>query len=256
MSHPTRTALVTGASRNIGRAVALELAGRGHRLVLHGRADRDRLDATVAAVRAHGADAIGVLGDIADPATSAALLTAAHERFGPLEVLVHAPALRPPQPFLEISTEDWRHVLATNLDAMFHLCRAVLPDMAQGGWGRIVGFSGARAFSGQQLGGHVAASKAGVVHLLRSIAYEFGDRGITANTLVPGPIDTERPEGYPVGGGRQVAAAAPTSGAALPPIGRRGTPEEVARTCAFLVSEDGSYVTGQSIHVNGGAHFY
>jgi NAD(P)-dependent dehydrogenase (short-subunit alcohol dehydrogenase family) len=128
--------------------------------------------------------------------------------------------------------------------------------MVTRGWGRIVGFSGARAFSGEQLGGHVTASKAGVVHLLRSIAFEFADRGITANTVVPGPIDTSRPDTYPVGGGERVAVTAPTSGAALPPIGRRGTPEEVARACAFLVSDDASYVTGQALHVNGGKHFY
>jgi 3-oxoacyl-[acyl-carrier protein] reductase len=256
MPQPTRTALVTGASRNIGRAIALELADRGHRLVLNGRADRQELDATVAAAEERGAEAVGVLGDVADPATSEALVAAAQDRFRSVDVLVHVPAVRPHQPFLEISPEDWRQVLATNLDSLFHLCRSTLPGMVESGWGRIVGFSGARAFSGEQLGGHVTASKAGVVHLLRSIAFEFADRGITANTVVPGPIDTSRPDTYPVGGGERVAVTAPTSGAALPPIGRRGTPEEVARACAFLVSDDASYVTGQALHVNGGKHFY
>lgn len=256
MDNTARTAIVTGASKNIGRAIAIELAERGHRLVLNGRSDRAALDDTVAAVEERGAEAVGVLGDVAEPDTGTSLIEAAHERFGSVDILVHAPAVRPHQPFLEISPDDWRQVLATNLDSLFHLCRVTLPDMVSGGWGRILGFSGARAFSGEQLGGHVTASKAGATHLLRSIAFEFADRGITANTVVPGPIDTHRPEAYPVGDGGSVTVAAPTSGASLPPIGRRGTPEEVARVCAFLVSDEASYLTGQAIHVNGGKHFY
>ncbi len=256
MTNPARTTLITGASKNIGRAIALELAQRGHQLLLNGRSAQQELDDTVAATRALGADAIGVLADVADPATSGLLVEAVRERFGRVDVLIHVPAIRPHQPFLDISPAGWQQVLATNLDSMFHLCRSVLPDMVAGGWGRILGFSGGKAFSGEQLGAHVTASKAGVVHLLRSVAFEFADRGITANTIVPGPIDTERPSSYPIGEGDSFPVATLTGGGALPPLGRRGTPQEVARTCAFLVSTDAAYITGQSIHVNGGQHFY
>jgi 3-oxoacyl-[acyl-carrier protein] reductase len=250
-----RAAIVTGGSRNIGRAVALELARVGHDLVVNSRSGGDALEATLAAARAAGAEAVGEPGDVVDPDLGRRLVARGEEAFGRVDVLVHVPAIRPVQPFLDTTRADWEQVLATNLGSLFTMCQAVLPGMVDRGWGRIVGFSGAKAFSGHRIGAHVAASKAGVVGLIRGLAYEFAGAGITANVIVPGPFETERAGGFEVGGRRFEAAGTP-SGRSLPPVGRLGQPEEVGRLCAYLVSEDAGFLTGQSVHINGGVAFH
>ncbi len=128
--------------------------------------------------------------------------------------------------------------------------------MVEQGWGRIIGFSGAKAFRGHRIGAHVTSSKAAVVGLLRGVAYEFADAGITANTVVPGPFDTERPDAIDLPSGRSFAVAGPPSGRALPPVGRLGRLEEIGHLCAYLASDEAAFVTGQALHINGGVDFY
>jgi 3-oxoacyl-[acyl-carrier protein] reductase len=256
MTSDRRTAIVTGGARNIGRGVVLELARDGHDLVVNARTDSDALRRTVEQARTAGVHAVAVPGDVADPGLAPYLVEVADDRFGGADVLVHVPAIRPVQPFLETTRDDWTQVLETNLGSLYSACQAVLPGMLDRGWGRIVGFSGAKAFSGHRIGAHVAASKAGVVGLIRGIAYEFAAHGVTANVVVPGPFDTERAEAFELGGGRRFAAAGTPRGRALPPVGRLGQPEEVGRLCAYLVSEGAGFVTGQSLHINGGVAFH
>ena len=256
MSPEQRTAIVTGASRNIGRAVVLELARRGYHVVLNARTDSEDLRRTAGEVAALAPSSTVVVGDVADADVAPALVAAATDLQGRADILVHVPAVRPLQPFLEMEPEDWDHVLATNLTSLYHAARAVLPEMVEQGWGRIIGFSGAKAFRGHRIGAHVSASKAGVVGLLRVLAYEFGDRGITANVIVPGPFDTTRADAFSVGDGREYAAAGAPTGRALPPVGRLGDPAEIGHLCAYLVSEEAGFVTGQCHHINGGVDFY
>lgn len=251
-----RTAIVTGSSRNIGRAVARELAGRGLAVVANGASDSDALRSVVAQLEREGVNAVGVPGDVRDPATVRRLLGAARELGGGPDVLVHVPAIRPVQPFLEITAEDWHHVMSVNLGSLFHLAQAVLPWMLERSWGRIVGFSGARAVTGHRTGAHVVASKAGVVGLIRGIAYEYADRGVTANVVVPGVIDTARAAAFEVAGGRTFEATQKPAEHDLPPVGRLGTPQEIGQLCAYLASDEAAFVTGQSLHINGGSQFY
>ena len=256
MGDDRRTAIVTGGSRNIGRAVVLELAARGYTVVVNARTHSDALDATVEDARAAGGDAVAVPGDVADPTLAPTLVAAAMERTGRADILVHVPAIRPVQPFLETSPDDFDEVLRVNLRSLYLACRAVLPVMLEQRWGRIIGFSGAKAFRGHRIGAHVAASKAGVVGLIRGLAYEFGDQGITANVVVPGPFDTERADGFELASGRRYGAAGSPAGRNLPPVGRLGDPSEVGHLCAYLVSDEAGFVTGQSLHINGGVDFY
>jgi 3-oxoacyl-[acyl-carrier protein] reductase len=240
-----RVAIVTGAARNIGRAAALALAELGFDLVVHSGSNREGTEETARLVEAKGRRALVRLGDLTEEGTSNALAEAARS-LGTPAVLVNNAALRRAVPFEEMSLEEWRAVLAINLDAAFLCSRAVIGDMAAAGWGRIINIGGLSGHMGAASRAHVVTSKAALVGFSKALAIEYAGKGVTANCVVPGEIETER------GGAAGARAAHPNK--ALPPVGRRGRPEEVAALVALLCGPDSGYLTGQTYHANGGLY--
>jgi 3-oxoacyl-[acyl-carrier protein] reductase len=240
-----KVALVTGAGKNIGRAIALDLAARGASLIVNGRSDRAAVDTVVAEINAAGGQAIGCLADVSDPLQTAAMIEAAVAAFGGIDVLVSNAGLRRQTPFLEMSLAEWREILSVALDGAFILCRAVVPHMLGRGGGAIVALSGISTHVGTPNRCHVSASKAGLEGLMRALAMELAPRGITCNAVAPGAVDTVR--GASAGGLSQNLADRAI------PLGRKAATEEIAAAVRFLAGSDGRYITGQTLHVNGGA---
>jgi 3-oxoacyl-[acyl-carrier protein] reductase len=240
MSRPV--AMVTGASRNIGRAVALALAGAGHDVALLARSDRSAAESVAAEVAGAGARAHVVLADVRDGAAVAAAVSEVEGELGPVAALVNNAAVRREQPFGEITERDWHEILDVVLDGAFHCCAAVLPGMAARGAGRVVNIAGVTGQTGAALRAHVVTAKAGLIGLTKALAVEYADRGVTVNAVSPGLIDTVRPGVPPHHKGKHI------------PVGRPGTPAEVAAAVRYLVSADAAFVTGQTLNVNGGIH--
>jgi NAD(P)-dependent dehydrogenase (short-subunit alcohol dehydrogenase family) len=246
-----RTALVTGASRNIGRAIALAFAAEGADLVLNTRANREELEAVAAECRKAGGRAVPVLADIADASAVGAMVAQALAALGSIDVLVCNAAIRPHRALTETSLDDWHRVLGVNLHSAFYLARAVVPAMKARGWGSIIAIGGQSALTGRPNTAAVTAAKSGLLGLVRALAAELGPFGIRANMVVPGFIDTERryAEWYPEF--RQAPPGAPEQLRAIP-LRRLGRPEEIADACVFLASDASAYVTGDTIRVMGG----
>jgi len=247
-----RVALVTGASRNIGRAIALALAAEGADLVLNTRANRDELEAVVAECRKAGVRAVPVLGDIADHAAVERMVAEGLAALGAIDVLVCNAAIRPHKAVTETSPEDWHRVLGVNLHSAFYLIRAVVPGMKERRRGSIITLGGQSAITGRANTAAVTAAKHGLLGLVRALAAELGPSGIRVNMVVPGTIDTERryAEWYP-----EFRQAPPGSADQLKriPLGRLGRPEDIADACVFLASDASAYVTGDTIRVMGGS---
>ena len=245
-----RVALVTGSGRNIGRAIALALAELGAHVAVHGGTNRQAVEATAEDVEKHGVWALPVVANVADYQEVQRMVAEVRNGLGPVEILVSNAGIRPGSPFLETSMELWREVLAVNLDATFYLCKEVIPDMLAQGRGSIIAIGGSAAFGTSADRAHVAASKAGLMGLIRALAREFADRNIRANCVVPSSIDTERrhPEWY-----SGPAFSSPEYLKRVP-LGRLGQPEEVGALCAFLATDDAAYITRQVMMVNGGAY--
>jgi len=237
--------LVTGAGRNLGRAIALAFAEAGADVIVNARSNRAEAESVAAEAERHGVRARALLADVSRRPDVETLMAGALKSFGGLDVLVNNAAVRPRQAFLEITPDEWERVLSTNLTAMFHTCRAALPGMVERGFGRIINISGADAFIGATRRAHSVTSKAGIIGLTRALAAEFGRCGVTANAVVPGLLDTSRdPQHYDAN-----VLNAWRDGL---PIPRDGKPEEIAALCVFLATDDAAYITGQSIHANGG----
>ncbi|MSQ25146.1 MAG: SDR family oxidoreductase [Dehalococcoidia bacterium] len=255
MSLHGKVALVTGSGRNIGKEIALEMARQGAAVAVHARASGEEVEAVRQEIVAMGGKACAVLADVGSRAAAASIVRQVTEALGPVDILVNNVAIRPTQKALEIAPEDWERVMAVNLGGPFHLCQAVLPGMVQHRWGRIVNFSGRGAFEGAPNRAHVMAAKTAIVGLTRGLALEFAPQGITANCIVPGTFETERRKEWEMGEGRTLANMRLQGALSKPaPVGRQGRSEEVASLCAFLCSEDAAFITGQAIHVNGGAY--
>ena len=240
-----RTALITGAGRNIGRAVALALAEQGFNVVINGSADRAAAESVAREARALGAEALVAMGDVGSQAECARIAAAALAEFGRIDVLVNNAALRPQKPFLELTAEDWRRVMSVDLEAAIWLSQACLPGMLAQGWGRIVNFTGMNAIHGYAGRAPVSVAKHGIWGLTKSLGKEFGPRGITVNAVSPGPIAADDEEESPTAYRQAMVARIP--------VGRMGKPAEVAAVVRLLVSEDGAFVNGQMLQVNGGA---
>src|SRR5271167_451873 len=243
-----KVALITGSGRNIGRATALKLAGEGAHIVVNARTNQAEADAVAHEVRDRGVRALAVLADVAKKNEVDALAARALAEFGRVDILINNAAIRPHKPFTEVTTEDWETVRGVVLDGAIYLTRAVIESMVKHEYGRILFFTGEGAFVGGSGRAHVSAAKMGLVGLARGLASEFAARNIRVNVVSPGSIDTTRanPEWYQ---GRVPSAAGI-------PLGRQGTVDEIAATCLFLVSDDAGFITGQTVHVNGGSGYY
>jgi 3-oxoacyl-[acyl-carrier protein] reductase len=237
-----KVALVTGAGKNIGRCIALTLARDGATLLINGRSDKAAVDAVVAEIKAAGGKAAPAMGDVSDPAVASRLAEEA-KALGGVDILVSNAGLRRQTPFLDMKFEEWREILSVALDGAFLLGKAFIPQMvAKGQGGAFVAISGISTHVGTPNRCHVSASKAGLEGLMRALAVELAPHRITCNALSPGAIDTAR-----------AASAGPRPVENRPiPLKRFGTVEEIAAMVRLLVGPDGTFITGQTLHVNGG----
>jgi 3-oxoacyl-[acyl-carrier protein] reductase len=240
-----KVALVTGAGRNIGRAIAHVLAEDGAGVIVNGRADTAALDAVAAEIAAMGGQATACRADVSKPDEVAAMVATAVARFGGLDIVVSNAGLRRQTPFLSMAFEEWREILSVALDGAFILARATAPHLIARGGGTIVALSGISTHVGTPNRCHVSASKAGLEGLMRALAVELAPHRITCNCISPGAIDTVR--------GAAAGALPGTLTDSTIPAGRKGTVEEIAALVRHLAGPYGGYITGQTLHVNGGA---
>jgi len=243
-----KVALITGSGRNIGRATALKLAGEGAHIIVNARTNQAEADAVAHEVRDRGVKSLAILGDIGKKDQVDAMVARTLGEFGRIDILINNAAIRPHKPFTEVTVQDWERVRGVVLDGAFYCTQAAIPSMVKNQYGRILFFTGEGAFTGGSGRAHVSAAKMGLVGLARALASEFAPQNIRVNVVSPGSIDTRRdnPEWYQ---GRAPNAAGI-------PLGRQGHVDEIAAACLFLVSDDGGFVTGQTIHVNGGAGYH
>ncbi len=239
-----KVALVTGAARNIGRAIALALAGEGASVVVNARSDRAAAEAVAEELRGLGVRALPFIADVTDEAAVGSMVAAAVESLGGVDILVSNAALRRQTPFLKMSMDEWREIVSVPLDGAFLTARACVPHMIAAGGGAIVTLGGVSTHVGTRNRVHVCASKAGLEGFTRGRAMELAEHRITVNCVSPGSIDTVR--------GATAGARPGTMTHATIPLGRMGTAEEIAAMVRHLCLPEGAYITGQTIHVNGG----
>jgi 3-oxoacyl-[acyl-carrier protein] reductase len=240
-----KSAMVTGASRRIGRAIALGLAQAGADVIVHARQSRDEVEAVANEVRAFGRKAIVVLGDVTQEADVMAMFAAAQEAFGGVDVLVNNAAIRGQKPYLDMTLDEWRKTLSVILDGAFLCSREAARSMVQRGGGTIVNLGGVSAHVGAKERAHVATAKAGLVGLTRSLAVEFADQGITVNCVAPGKIGGKR---------SATAGASPEMGGSGILLGREGEVHEAAFSVLSLCMPEARFTTGQTLHVSGGMY--
>lgn len=241
-----RVALVTGASRNIGRAISVALARRGARIAVHVGQDRAAGEETVVAVRQAGSEAILLSGDLSSPDIAKSVVTDAATAFGQLDMVINNAAIRPEVAFEDLTYENWRNVMGIALDAVFLVSQAALPYLKASDMASVVNIGGLTGHTGAAERAHVITAKAGLVGLTKAMAHELSPHGITINCVSPGLIQTAR-----------LGSAAHTPkhhDTRTNLVGHRGTPEDVAEAVAFLCSPASRYITGETMHVNGGAY--
>ena len=245
----TRVAIVTGGGSGIGLAISRRLSADGNAIAIFDR-DGASADAAAAEIVASGGNAVGLTVDVTDRSQiDQGVLDAGQRLGGRPTVLVNSAGLDGFDPFLKITAEKWNRILAVNLTGTFDCCQAVAPGMIEEHWGRIVNISSSSAHSGQPMMTHYVAAKAGVMGFTKALALELGPKGITVNTIPPGFIDTPMLRKSEA---RGLLGEGVEHHAALTPVRRVGTPEDIAAACSFLVSDEASYITGQVIGVNGG----
>ena len=241
-----KVAIVTGAAKNIGRATCIELAKLNFNILIHANTDTTGANETLSQVKEFGVEAEVIIGDLTKEIFTKDLINKSLN-LGNLSVLVNNASQRNFIKFEDMSLDDWRHVMKINLDAVFLTCKYSIPKMKENDWGRIVNLGGLSAHIGAIGRAHVVTSKSAMIGFTRALATEYAGTGITANCVVPGLIDTLR--GASAGSG----LVHPTH--SDPPIGRKGLPVEVAKMISNLCNENSDFVTGQTIHVNGGSYF-
>jgi 3-oxoacyl-[acyl-carrier protein] reductase len=237
-----RVVLVTGAAKNIGRAIALELAAAGAAVAVNTRASVAEAEAVVADIHAAGGKAAVFVADIAQADAVADMHRSVEQQLGPVTDLVLNASVRREIPFTDMTFEEWREVMGISLDGSFHCIKAVLLGMLAAGSGNIITLAGDTAFNGAVGKVHSSAGKSGLAGMTRALARELGPQGIRVNCVSPGHINTVRPAHR---------AARPAAGSAIP-LGRYGESSEIAATVRFLCGSGAGYITGQIIHVNGG----
>lgn len=241
-----KVALITGSARRIGREIALALADEGAHVIIHARSSRDEIDAVAKTINTSGGQATALLADITHETAVGDLVEGIHEKAGPVEILVNNAAIRGEKPLGELDLETFRSVYAVAVEGAFLLTRALIPDMVERGFGRVITIGGASAHAGVSNRVHVATAKAALVGFAKAIAVEFAQQGVTSNIVVPGKIGGPRSatagEGGSFSGGRE------------PLVGHQGDPRNVAEVVRLLALPAGNFITGQTIHVSGGLY--
>lgn len=241
---PTRVALVTGGSRGIGRAVAELLGARGHAVAVNFVSNRAAADEVVSVIEAGGGSALAVQADVGDEDAVAGMIEKIQESLGPVAVLVNNAGITRDDLIMRMKASAWDEVIQTNLSSVYLCSKAVMRGMLRARWGRIVSVSSVAGVYGNAGQANYSAAKAGVVGFTKALAKEVGSRGITVNAVAPGFIETDMTAAL----GEEVTEAAVTSIT----LGRLGSPQEVAAAVGYLASDDASYITGQTIVVDGG----
>src|SRR6202795_1489593 len=239
-----KVAIVTGAGRNIGRAIALTLAEGGASVLVNARSNRAEADAVAREIEARGGKALVHIGDVADASAVQAMAEAAEKHFGRIDILVNNAALRREKTFAEMSYADWREIMDVTLDGAFHCVKACLPALQKCGAGTIVNIGGLSAHTGAKDRAHVVTAKAGIIGFTRALAHDLSPE-VTVNCVVPGLIGTPRPKNTPEPAHHLIHQTI---------SGERGRPEDVAAAVRFLCGPGARYLTGQAIHANGGAY--
>ncbi|MCO5063536.1 MAG: SDR family oxidoreductase [Rhizobiaceae bacterium] len=248
-----RVAMVSGASRNIGRTIAHTLAREGAHVVLVANKSGEELKRVAAECEEFGVRALPVFGDVSKSADVNRMVAEGLSHFGKIDILASVAGIRPNRPFWEVSDEEWHQVMAVNMYATFYLARALAPSMMERRTGNIVALGGMSSLTAGTNRAAVGASKTGLRGLVRSLALELGPYGIRANMVAPGLIDTERlnPEWYPAEG---ADLGKPGRGGESTPLGRKGTPQDIADAVLYLTSDESAYITGDCLIVAGGAY--
>ena len=241
-----KVAIVTGAAKNIGRATCESLSKLGYNILVHANTDKDGAEETVNLVKQNNVQSTRIIGDLTKPETSQELIKEA-SKLGTISALVNNASQREFNKFDDMTFDEWRFVMSINLDSLFHTCKAVIPEMKKNKSGRIVNLGGLSAHISAIGRAHVITSKSAVVGFTRALAMEYAETGITINTVVPGLIDTIR--------GASAGSSLVHPSHSNPPVGRKGYPIEVATMITNLCGPHSDFVTGQTIHVNGGSYF-
>ena len=258
-----KTALITGSGRSLGKACALRLAQEGANIVVNSRGTPEEAEAAAAEVRSLGVDSIAIVADVTDPEQVEGMRRQVADRYGAVDILVNNVGVSPYVPMLEMEPDDWHQIMDINLHSLFYVTRAFLKPMVDKGWGRIVNIAGHVAFMQRTRGVHTAASTAGKISFTRALATEVAPYGVTVNYICPGSMATPPRTKYyrdQKASGVPPWMASPDMDAdrflrETVPMGRAGTPEELANVVAFLASDDSSYMTGQGFLVNGGMFY-
>ena len=241
-----KVAIVTGAAKNIGRATCESLSKLGYNILVHANTDKDGAEETVNLVKQNDVQSARIIGDLTRPETSQELIKEA-SKLGTISALVNNASQREFNKFDDMTFDEWRFVMSINLDSLFHTCKAVIPEMKKNKWGRIVNLGGLSAHISAIGRAHVITSKSAVVGFTRALAMEYAETGITINTVVPGLINTIR--------GASAGSSLVHPSHSNPPVGRKGYPIEVATMITNLCGPHSDFVTGQTIHVNGGSYY-
>lgn len=239
-----RSVLITGSGRNIGRGIAQHLGAQGHRIVINGSSDKVACDAVAKEVVDAGGQAVVAMGDIGVREQAVAVAQAGIDAFGGVDVLINNAALRPDCSLLTVDESEWDRIMDVNYKSAFWLARACLPGMIERGWGRIINFTGMNAHQGYAGKAHVTVSKHAALGLTKALAKEFGPKGVTTNIISPGTIVGEFED---PGHHRDFTALEKTN-----PAGRLGTPLDIAGMISLLISDEGGFVNGQLLQINGG----
>ena len=241
-----KVAIVTGAAKNIGRVTCESLSKLGYNILVHANTDKDGAEETVNLVKKNDVKSTRIIGDLTRPETSQELIKEA-SKLGTISALVNNASQREFNKFDDMTFDEWKFVMSINLDSLFHTCKAVIPEMKKNKWGRIVNLGGLSAHISAIGRAHVITSKSAVVGFTRALAMEYAETGITINTVVPGLIDTVR--------GASAGSSLVHPSHSNPPIGRKGYPIEVATMITNLCGPHSDFITGQTIHVNGGSYY-